>query len=100
MYQSARGYVLDVFDGAEATASAGRPVAPVQHARIRQVSTWVHDVATEVVGFCHLWGGTQAFRNPTSLGRVGRDLAVATQHVLIDPVTLVEPGSIIARSWR
>lgn len=100
MYQSARGYVLDVFGGAEATASAGRPVAPVEHARIRQVSTWVHDVATEVVGFCHLWGGTQAFRNPTSLGRVGRDLAVATQHVLIDPVTLVEPGSIIARSWR
>jgi len=100
MYQSARGYVLDVFGGAEATAAAGRPVTPVQHARIRQAATWVHDVATDVAGFCHLWAGTQAFRNPTTLGRVGRDLAVATQHALIDPATLIEPGSIIARSWR
>jgi alkylation response protein AidB-like acyl-CoA dehydrogenase len=100
MYRSARGYVLDVFGEAEAKAATGRTVTSVEQARIRQVSTWVHDVASEVVGFCRLWGGTQAFRNPTRLGRVIRDLAVATQHVLVDPVTLVAAGSVIAGTWR
>ena len=100
MYRSARGYVLDVFGDAEAKAATGRPVTSVEQARIRQVSTFVHDVASEVVGFCRLWGGTQAFRNPTRLGRVIRDLAVATQHVLVDPVTLVAAGSVIAGTWR
>jgi len=100
MYRSARGYVLDVFGDAEAKAATGKPVTSVEQARIRQVSTWVHDVASEVVGFCRLWGGTQAFRNPTRLGRVIRDLAVATQHVLVDPVTLVAAGSVIAGTWR
>jgi hypothetical protein len=60
----------------------------------------VHDVASEVVGFCRLWGGTQAFRNPSRLGRVVRDLAVATQHVLVDPVTLVDAGAVIVGTWR
>ena len=100
MYRAARGYVLEVFGDAEAKAAAGRPVTSVELARIRQASTWVHDVASEVVGFCRLWGGTQAFRNPTRLGRVIRDLAVATQHVLVDPVTLVAAGSVIAGTWR
>jgi len=100
MYRSARAYALDVFGDAEANAATGRPVTSVEQARIRQVSTWVHDVASEVVGFCRLWGGTQAFRNPTRLGRVVRDLAVATQHVLVDPVTLVAAGSVIAGTWR
>jgi alkylation response protein AidB-like acyl-CoA dehydrogenase len=99
MYRSARGYVLEVFADAEAKAATGRPVTSVEQARIRQISTWVHDVASEVVGFCRLWGGTQAFRNPTRLGRVIRDLAVATQHVLVDPVTLVAAGSTIAGTW-
>jgi len=55
MYRSARGYVLDVFGDAEAKAATGKPVTSVEQARIRQVSTWVHDVASEVVGFCRLW---------------------------------------------
>ena len=100
MYRSARAYALDVFGDAEANAATGRPVTSVEQARIRQASTWVHDVASEVVGFCRLWGGTQAFRNPTRLGRVIRDLAVATQHVLVDPVTLIAAGSVIAGTWR
>ena len=100
MYRSARGYVLDVFGDAEAKAATGRPVTSAEHARIRQASTWVHDVASEVVGFCRLWGGTQAFRNPTRLGRVVRDLSVATQHVLVDPVTLVDAGAVIVGTWR
>jgi alkylation response protein AidB-like acyl-CoA dehydrogenase len=100
MYRSARGYVLDVFGDAETKAATGRPVTSLEHARIRQVSTWVNDVASEVVGFCRLWGGTQAFRNPSRLGRVVRDLAVATQHVLVDPATLVDAGSVILGAWR
>jgi indole-3-acetate monooxygenase len=99
-YQAARTYAIAVFREAESTAAAGRVISDEQRARIRQVSTWTHNVASEVTAFCHLWGGTQAFRNPSVLGRVGRDMGVATQHVLIDPVTLAAAGSTIVGSWR
>jgi hypothetical protein len=99
-YRAARSYVMDVFADAEAAGVAGRPLNGEQIARITQVNTWLHGVMSEVVGFCHLWGGTSSFRNPSALGRCTRDAAVATQHVLMDPITLVNSAPSILDSWR
>jgi len=61
---------------------------------------WVHDVASEVVGFCRL-GRHAAFRNPHATWRVVRDLAVATQtRSLSIPVTPVDAGAVIVGTWR
>jgi hypothetical protein len=43
--------------------------------------------------------GTQAFRNPSELGFVTRDTAVATQHALTDPATMVDAARPILGAW-
>jgi hypothetical protein len=65
------------------------------------VITWSQEVASDVVGFAHRWAGSQSFRNPSALGRCVRDVAVATQHVLVDQMTLVDAaGPIISGYLR
>ncbi|HVW44326.1 MAG TPA: acyl-CoA dehydrogenase family protein [Amycolatopsis sp.] len=98
-FQAARRYVLGAFGEAEETAAAGRTISEEQRARLRQAATWAHYVGAGVVDFCRLWGGTQAFRNPSALGRVVRDMGVATQHVLVDPKTLADAAPPILRHW-
>lgn len=99
-YQAARRYVLDAFGEAEATAAATGEVPAVLIARMRQATTWAHKVADEVVSFCHLWGGTQAVRNPSALGRCTRDMAVAKNHLFVDPITYVTTAGPILDTWR
>lgn len=99
-YQAARSYVFKVFGEAQESAAATKEISAEQRARLRQAVTWTHETATEVVGFCHLWGGTQSFRNPSALGRATRDLGVATQHVLMDPITLVDSAGPILAHWQ
>jgi alkylation response protein AidB-like acyl-CoA dehydrogenase len=94
-FQAAKRYVLSAFGDAEASAAAGQPITDEQRARMKQAATWAHYVGTGVVDFCRLWGGTQAFRNPSTLGRVVRDMGVATQHVLVDPKTLADAAGPI-----
>ncbi|MDQ0382953.1 acyl-CoA dehydrogenase family protein [Amycolatopsis thermophila] len=95
LVQSARRYVYDLHGEAEAAAAAGEEITLEQRARLRQVTTWVQEVAGEVVGFAHRWGGSQSIRNPSALGRCTRDAAVATQHLLVDPMTLVDAAQEI-----
>jgi indole-3-acetate monooxygenase len=90
LLQAARAYVYGIHGEAEATAAAGQEISAETRSRMRQVTTWVQEVASGVVGFAHRWGGSQSIRNPSALGRCTRDAAVATQHLLVDPMTLVD----------
>jgi len=99
-YQSARAYFLQVLGDAEATAEAGETVSAEQIARLHQASTMAHNIASDVIHFCHLWGGTAAFRNPSALGRCTRDISVATQHLLLDQKTLVDAAPAIIDSYK
>ena len=65
-----------------------------------QAAVTTHNVASEVVQFCHLWSGTASLRNPSMLGRAVRDLMAATQHLLVDQKTLVDCAPAIIGSWR
>lgn len=89
MLQAARLYVHDVAGRAEATGAAGQPVTPEHLARIAQAITWTQEVATEVVAFAHKWGGSASIRTDSALGRCMRDANIATQHIVVDPMTLV-----------
>lgn len=100
LYRAARALAMETYTDFEHSAKAGRAMRLEQQARSRQIPTWVTHVASEVVRFCHLWGGTQAFRNPSDLGRISRDTAVATQHALTDPVTMVDAAKPILAAWR
>ncbi len=96
LLQAARLYVYEAHRDAEAAAEAGE-LTDEQRARLRQVTTWVQDVARDVVGFAYNWGGSVSIRNPSVLGRCMRDISVGTQHMLVEPMTLVEAaGPILA----
>lgn len=99
-YQACRAYVLKAFGDAQAAGAMGQSLSPEQRARLRQSATWCHEVMSDVVRFCHLWGASQAIRNPSLLGRATRDAAVATQHVLVDQATLVDAAVPILERWR
>jgi alkylation response protein AidB-like acyl-CoA dehydrogenase len=100
--QAARLYVHDVAARAEAAGQVDG-VTPEHLARISQAVTFTQGVAADVVTFAHRWGGSQSIRGDSALGRCMRDISVATQHVLVDPMTLVNasvgimPGYLIAR---
>ncbi|MCH5677562.1 acyl-CoA dehydrogenase family protein [Streptomyces gilvus] len=89
-YRSARAYLMETFRAAQEQAVREQRVDPELRARMRQAAVWAHRVVDDVVGFARLWGGTQAFRNPSVLGRVVRDAAVLTQHLHVDNIWLVD----------
>lgn len=96
LLQAARRYVYDAHAEAEAAAAAGE-LTDEQRARLRQVTTWVQSVAHDVVTFAYNWGGSASIRNPSVLGRCMRDISVGAQHMLVEPMTLVEAaGPILA----
>lgn len=96
LLQAARRYVYDAHADAEAAAAIGEVTAE-QRARLRQVTTWVQAVAQDVVTFAYNWGGSASLRNPSVLGRCLRDISVGAQHMLVEPMTLVDAaGPILA----
>ena len=99
-YMGVRSYVLSVFDEADRTASAGGEVTPEIRARLRQATTWAHRAGAEVVQFAHLWGGSESIRWDSGLGRASRDMAVATQHAFVDPMTIMAGAPALLERWR
>jgi alkylation response protein AidB-like acyl-CoA dehydrogenase len=97
--QAARRYVYDAHADAE-TAAAADELTDEHRARLRQVTTWVQGVAKDIVDFAFGWGGSASIRNPSALGRCLRDASVATQHALVEPMTLVEASEPILRGYR
>lgn len=98
-YWAARALVLQAFWSIEETVAAGLEIDAEQMSRLRQACSWAHKMAVDVVGFCHRWGASQSFRNPSVLGRCTRDLAVATQHVIADESAWSDCAGPIYESW-
>lgn len=95
LFRAAQAYVYEAFGEAQATVDAGLPLTPEHHARLRQATTWTQEVAGDVVMFAHRWAGSATVRQPSVLGRIVRDAAVATQHALVDRMTLVDAATEI-----
>ncbi|MCH5645004.1 acyl-CoA dehydrogenase family protein [Gordonia sp. ABSL49_1] len=100
LFRAAQAYVYEVYGDAEATAAAGLTISDEQRARMRQAATWAQEVAADVVMFAHRWAGSATVRNPSALGRCVRDAAVATQHALVDRMTLVEAAAAILPAYQ
>lgn len=98
-HQAVRAFLFEVYRDAQATVMAGRQLTTLQRARFRQSVTYLHEVAADVVRFCYQWGGSDALRNPSPLGRCMRDMAGATQHVYVDPMTLVDAAPPVLADW-
>lgn len=99
-YRSARAYLIATYEEATEQAQRDGAVSAVTRARAHQAAVWVHRVADEVVSFARLWAASQAFRNPSNLGRVIRDAEVATLHLHIDNIHFVTSGRTLVESAR
>jgi alkylation response protein AidB-like acyl-CoA dehydrogenase len=99
-YQGARAYTLEAFREAEEMADREGAVTPEMASRVRQAATWSHHVSERVVNFARVWSGTRAFREPSLVGRAVRDISVATQHVMVDNVSLVGAAPALIESWK
>ncbi|MFI5623368.1 acyl-CoA dehydrogenase family protein [Nocardioides sp. NPDC051685] len=99
-YHSIRAYAHAILREAEEAAHTHGEVPAELTARIRQVTTWVHTIGTDVINFASLWGATQTFRNPSVLGRLTRDMTVARNHLAADHIGLVQSAIPILNSWR
>jgi alkylation response protein AidB-like acyl-CoA dehydrogenase len=99
-YMGVRGYVLRVFAEADHIASVGEEVTPEIRARLRQATTWAHLAGAEIVQFAHIWGGSESIRWDSLLGRASRDMAVATQHAFVDPMTIMDGAPALIERWR
>lgn len=99
-FWSARNYFYDVVRSGMTSTAETQTLSPEQMARIRQATTYLHGVATDVVQFASLWGGTRTIRNPSFLGRAVRDITVARNHAYVDVVTLDNAAQPIIDSWR
>ena len=98
-YQAARAFVYDVYTHAHATVADGGELSTEQRQRFRQAATYTHRIAADVVRFCYTWGGSDALRNPSALGRCMRDISGATQHIYVDPITMVDAAPALIDHW-
>lgn len=98
-WRGARSLMHAAYGDAEARAAAGGTVSSLDHARMRQSVTHVTTVVDEVVRFCYQWSGATGLRDDHPLGRCLRDMAAATQHMLVDGDSLVDAGRALVESW-
>lgn len=99
LLRAARALVFEVFADAEKTAEAGKQLSPLELARIRQAVTWTHKVAREVAQYSFSAAGSSSIRKPSAIDRCVRDVMVAGQHILVEPMTLVEAAPIVIDDW-
>lgn len=99
LYRAARALVMESYGDAEKAAKAGQPITKLQTSHMRQAVTWGHTAAREVVQFAYGAGASGSLRNPSVLGRLLKDVSVAAQHILVDPMSMVEMSPDVIASW-
>jgi alkylation response protein AidB-like acyl-CoA dehydrogenase len=92
----ARAFVLEAFEDAQRTASAGVTPSLVQQQRLRQAATYATRIAADAARFAYTWAGTRALRNGGVIQRCFRDIHAATQHIYVDNATLTAYTQMLA----
>jgi hypothetical protein len=98
--QAARCFYFDTVVAALTTAQRNGSTSAAQQGRLMQANTYATVVSADVVRWCYTWASSQSLRNPSPLGRCLRDISAATQHVLVDPNTLVKMAPGLVDDWR
>jgi alkylation response protein AidB-like acyl-CoA dehydrogenase len=98
--QAARCFFYDAVRAALRSAEGSGSTSLAEQGRMIQANTYATTVAADVVRWCYTWSGSDGLRHPSALGRCLRDMAGATQHVLVDPNTLVGMASGLLADWK
>ncbi|MEU7817806.1 acyl-CoA dehydrogenase family protein [Pseudonocardia sp. NPDC049154] len=97
--RAARALCFEVFDDAQQTVNRGDAVSDLQYQRVRQASTYVTRVGAEAVEFAYTWSGSKGLRTPNALAKCVQDMHAATQHVYVDPTTMVNAAPSVLTSY-
>ncbi len=97
--QAARALFFNSYNAALDVATRGEEVTSLQRHRLRQAVTYGTTVSADVVRWCYTWSGSDGLRNPSPLGRCLRDISAATQHVFVDPNTMVLAAPELLGEW-
>jgi len=98
--QAARCLFYEAVGVALRSAERTGATSTAQQGRLIQANTYATTVAADVVRWCYTWSGSDGLRNPSALGRCMRDMAGATQHVLVDPNTLIGMAPALLADWQ
>ncbi|WP_292931783.1 acyl-CoA dehydrogenase family protein [Novosphingobium sp. PASSN1] len=98
LFQAARALTLDVFAEADRLAETGEALSELQIQRVRQVTTWTHQVCKDIVNYA-FGSVSSALRNPSMLGKCLSDVAVAAHHIVAGPMSLIDAAPQIIDSW-
>jgi alkylation response protein AidB-like acyl-CoA dehydrogenase len=90
--RSARSFVYESFGEAQSELDRGDDLTPARLLRLRQATTYATHVAVDVTRFAYSFAGTDPIRTPSALGRCFRDIHAASQHLVVDDLTLVLAG--------
>ena len=98
LFQAARALTSNVFSEADRLAEAGQGLSDLQIQRVRQVTTWTHQVCKDVVNYA-FGSVSSALRNPSPLGKCLTDVAVAAHHIIAGPMSLIDAAPPIIAGW-
>jgi indole-3-acetate monooxygenase len=98
--QAARSLFFAAVRTALRSAERTGSTTSAEQGRMIQANTYATTVAADVVRWCYTWSGSNGLRNPSALGRCLRDIAAATQHVLVDANTLVGMAPALLAGWN
>ncbi len=98
LFQAARARTIDIFAEADRLAEAGQGLSDLQIQRVRQVTTWTHQVCKDVVNYA-FGSVSSALRNPSPLGKCLTDIAVAAHHIIAGPMSLIDAAPPIIAGW-
>ena len=93
--RAARALMIAEAQGAWAAAQAGEPISDQHRTGLRLAATHASGAAAEVVTAMYHAGGGSSIYDSSPLQRRLRDVHVATQHMMVAPMTLELTGRLL-----
>lgn len=98
LFRAARARAYEVFAEVDRKAAAGEAPSSSEIQRVRQVTTWTHQVCRDVAVAAY-GSVSSSLRQPSILGRNVLDVAVAAQHIIASDGALLESAPSIIDEW-
>lgn len=98
LYEAARALAYQLLEAADKKISGGGQLDETEEQRIRQVTTWTHQVCRDVVVYAY-GSVSSSLRLPSILARNVMDASVAAQHFIVNDMTLVDAAPLVIERW-
>ncbi|QIG53772.1 hypothetical protein G6N82_06030 [Altererythrobacter sp. BO-6] len=98
LYEAARALAYQLLEAADAKIAAGGKLDETEQQRIRQMTTWVHQVCRDV-GVYAYGSVSSSLRLPSILAKNVMDAAVAAQHYIVNDMSMIDAAPFVIERW-